>query len=85
VTTKISIGTTPFQLVYGTKVIFPSWMALPVAKFFQDYQGDPDDMIRRIHQLVEVQQTREKVMDRAHDLQQNIKKSFDRKERKEDL
>jgi hypothetical protein len=26
-----------------------------VAKFFQDYEGEPDHMIRRIHQIVEVQ------------------------------
>jgi hypothetical protein len=42
-------------------------------------------MIRRIHQLVEVQQTREQVMDRAHDHQQRIKQAFDRKARKEDF
>jgi hypothetical protein len=42
-------------------------------------------MIRRIHQLVEVQQTREKVIGRAHDRQQKIKQAFDRKSRKEDF
>jgi transposase InsO family protein len=55
VTTKRSLGISPFQLVYGTEAIFPSQLALPIAKFFQDYQDEPDDMIRRIHQLVEVQ------------------------------
>jgi transposase InsO family protein len=60
VTTKRSLGVSPFQLVYGVEAIFPSHLALPVEKFFQDYQGEPDDMIRRIQQLVEVQQTREK-------------------------
>jgi transposase InsO family protein len=85
VTTKRSLGISPFQLVYGTEAIFPSQLALPVEKFFQDYQGEPDDMIRRIHQLVEVQQTREQVMDRAHDRQQKIKQDFDRKRRKEDF
>jgi transposase InsO family protein len=85
VTTKRSLGISPFQLVYGTEAIFPSQLALPVEKFFQDCQGEPDDMIRRIHQLVEVQQTREKVMDRAHDRQQKIKQAFDRKSSKEDF
>jgi hypothetical protein len=85
VTTKRSLGISPFQLVYGTEAIFPSQLALPVAKFFQDCQEEPDDMIRRIHQLVEVQQTREKVMDRAHDRQQKIKQAFDRESRKEDF
>jgi len=55
VTTKRSIGISPFQLVYGTEVVFPSHLAIPVAKFFQDYQEEHDNMIIRIHQLVEVQ------------------------------
>jgi transposase InsO family protein len=85
VTTKRSLGISPFQLVYGTEVVFPSQLALPVEKFFQDHQGEPNDMIRRIHQLVEVQQTREQVVDRTHDRQQRIKQAFDRRVRKEDF
>jgi transposase InsO family protein len=54
VTTKRALGLSPFQLVYGVEAIFPFQIALPVEKFFQDYQGEPDDMIRRIQQLVEV-------------------------------
>jgi hypothetical protein len=69
VTTKRSLGTSPFQLVYGTEVVFPTQLALPVEKLFQEYEGEPDNMVRRIHQLVEVQQTREQVMDRVHDHQ----------------
>ena len=52
VTTKRSLGVSPFHLVYGVETIFPSQLALPMEKFFQDYQGEPDDMIRRIQQLV---------------------------------
>jgi hypothetical protein len=85
VTTKRSLGVSPFQLVYGVEAIFPSQLALPVEKFFQDYQGEPDNMIRRIQQLVEVQQTREKLLDKAHDHQQKIKQAFDRRVRKEDF
>jgi hypothetical protein len=85
VTTKRSIGISPFQLVYGTEVVFPSQLAMPVAKFLQDYQGEPDDMIRRIHQLVEVQQAREQVMNKVQDRQQKIKQAFDRKAKKEDF
>jgi hypothetical protein len=64
VTTKRSLGVSHFQLVYGFEDIFPSQLAFPMEKFFQDYQGEPDDMIRRIHQLVEVQQTRDKILDK---------------------
>jgi hypothetical protein len=41
VTTKRSLGVSPFQLVYGVEAIFPSQLALSVEKFFQDYQGEP--------------------------------------------
>jgi hypothetical protein len=56
-----------------------------VANLFQECEEEPDDMIRRIHQLVEVQQTREKMTDKEHDRQQRIKEAFDRKVRKEDF
>jgi hypothetical protein len=85
VTTKKSLGTSPFQLVYGMEVIFPTQLALPVAKFFQDHEGEPDHMVRRIHQVVEVQQIREQVMDIAHSHQQKIKQAFDRKVRKKEF
>jgi hypothetical protein len=85
VTTKRSIGTSPFQLVYGTEVVFPSQLVVPVAKFFQDYLEEPNDMIRRIHQLVEVQQAREQVVDRIQDQQQRIKQVFDKKATKEEF
>jgi len=55
VTTKRSLGVSPFQLVYGVEAIFSTYLALPMEKFLQDYQGEPDDMVRRIQHLVEVQ------------------------------
>jgi transposase InsO family protein len=33
VTTKRSIGTSPFQLVYGAEAVFPSQLAIPIEKF----------------------------------------------------
>ena len=42
-------------------------------------------MIRRIHQLVEVQQVREQVMGRIQDHQQRIKQVFDKKAKKEEF
>jgi hypothetical protein len=59
VTTKGSLGISPFQLVYGTEAVFPTQLALSVEKFLQDLEAEPDHMIRRIHQIVEVQQVRE--------------------------
>jgi hypothetical protein len=85
VTTKKSLGTSPFQLVYRAEAVFPTHLALPVAKFFQDYEGEPDHMIRRIHQIVEVQQSREQVRDATYSHQQKIKQAFDRKVRKKEF
>jgi hypothetical protein len=83
VATKRSIGISPFQLVYGAEAIFPSHLAIPIAKFLQDHQEEPNDMIIRIHQLVEVQQVREQAMDRIQDHQQRIKQVFDKKAKRE--
>jgi hypothetical protein len=66
VTTKKSLGLSPFQLVYGIEVIFPTQLALPVANFLQVLEGEPNHILQRIHQMVEVQQIREQVMDRAY-------------------
>jgi hypothetical protein len=56
-----------------------------VEKFFQDYQGEPNDMVRRILQLSEPQETREKLLDKAHDHHQKIKQSFEKKSREKDF
>jgi hypothetical protein len=40
-------------------------------------------MVKRILQLVEVQETREKILDKSCEHKQNIKQDFDRKVRKE--
>jgi hypothetical protein len=85
VTTKKSLGISPFQLVYGTEAIFPTQLALSVAKFLQDIEGEPDNMVRRIHQMVEVQQIREQVMNRAYNHEHKIKQAFDRKSRKKEF
>ena len=59
VTDKRSIGTSPFKLVYGTEAIFPIQLILPVEKFFQEEEDEPNDMVRRMMDLVELQQVRE--------------------------
>ncbi len=59
VTSKKSVGTSPFKLVYGTEAIFPVQLVLPVTSFLQEVDSKPDDHTRRIFQLVELQQVRE--------------------------
>jgi len=60
-TTKKSIGTSPYYLVYGMDVVFPSSLAVPVMKMIQELQVQPNDIQRRINQTIHLQPTREEV------------------------
>jgi hypothetical protein len=51
-------------MVYGTDVILPINLALPVMKLWQDFNEEPNDITERINQLVEVQQNRAEVNER---------------------
>ena len=55
ITIKKAIGTSPFQLVYGTDVVFPVQLGIPVMKFLQDSQEEPSDIQKRIYVLIESQ------------------------------
>ena len=55
ITIKKEIGTSPFQLVYGTDVVFPVQLGIPVMKFLQDSQEEPSDIQRRIYALIKLQ------------------------------
>jgi hypothetical protein len=79
VTNKKSIGTSPFKLVYGTEAIFPVQLALPVAKFLQEIDSEPSDLTRRIHNLVELQQDREQLLEKTKLHQGKMKEIFDKK------
>lgn len=54
VSTKKSIGTSPFQLVYGTDVIFPTSLGALVMKFLKEQDMESNPIQRRMNQLVEV-------------------------------
>ena len=65
ITIKQAIGTSPFQLVYGTDAVFCVQLGIPVMKFFQNCQEEPNDMQRRIYEMIELQQNRERVEEKA--------------------
>jgi hypothetical protein len=62
--TKKSIGMSPFQMVYGTDIVLPINLALPLMKLWQDANEEPNDVTRRINQIIEVQQNKAEVDDR---------------------
>ena len=85
ISTKRALGASPFQLVYGLDVVFPSSLALPVMKYLQEQESEPNAIQRRINQLIEVHQIRENVYDRSQLMQTKMKKIFDRKVKMDDL
>ena len=82
INTKKSLGTSPFQLVYGVDVVFPTQLGKPVLKFLQEEIVDPNDIQRRIFQIIEVQQKREALDQRTEAYQNKIKQPLTRKPRR---
>ena len=79
VSIKKSIANSPFKLVYGTDVVFPIQLILPVAKFLQEEQDEENDMLIRMNNLVELHQIIEQLVERSKAYQKKIKETFDRK------
>ena len=52
--TKRSIGMCPYQLVYGTNVVFPTSLGVPVMKLLQEVQVEPNEIQRRINQMIQL-------------------------------
>ena len=49
ITSKRSIGKSPYEQVYGRATIFLIQLAIPVARFLQDSQEESNDLIRRMN------------------------------------
>ena len=61
ISTKRSIGTSPFQLVYGTNVVFPVSLGIQVLKYLQTQDLELDSIQNRINHLIELQELRGEV------------------------
>eukprot|EP00253_Pinus_taeda_P026384 PITA_26384 len=79
VSQKKSIGTSPFELVYGVDTVFPTSRTALVVKLLHEASSEEDPMERRLNQMVHLQQTREEVLKKTSKLQEKIKKIYDRK------
>jgi hypothetical protein len=84
-TTKRSIGMSPYQLVYGTEVVFPNSLGVPVMKLFLEMQAEPNDSQRRINQMIHLKQSREEVYNKTQVIQENIKNIFDKRSKEDDF
>ena len=84
-TTKKSIGTSPYQIVYGMDAVFPSSLGVPVMKIIQESQVELNDIKRRINQTIHLEQTREEVYEKSQVIQEKIKKIFDKRTKEDDF
>ena len=82
VTIKKSIGTSPFQLVYGIDAIFPIQLSFLVIEFLQDAKEELDEMKRRKFKIVKLQQEIETIMEKVESYKKKVKESFDNKGKK---
>jgi hypothetical protein len=82
---KRSIAMSPFQIIYGTEVIFPTTLGLPVMRLLQEQDAETDATQRRKDELISVQQTREKDFDNTQLCQDKIKEAFDRHTKVDDF
>ena len=85
ISTKRALGTLIFQLVYGLDVFFPASLGLPVMKYLQEHESEPNTIQRIINQLIEVQQMRESIYDRSQLMQDKINSFFDMKVKADDF
>jgi hypothetical protein len=66
----------PYQLVYGTEAIFPISLGVPVMKLLQEAQEEPNDVQRRINQMIHLMQSREEVYNKTQVIQEKVSKRF---------
>lgn len=77
-TAKKSIGISPYELVYGMEVVFPSYLGVPVMKLRQEAQVESNVTIH-------LQQTKEEVYQTSQVLQEKLRKKFDKRTKAEDF
>jgi hypothetical protein len=85
ISTKRSIGMSPYQLVYGIEAIFPLSLGVLVMKLLQETQEEPNDVQRRINQMIHLMQSREEVYNRTQVIQENIKKIYDKRTKEDNF
>eukprot|EP00253_Pinus_taeda_P003411 PITA_03411 len=78
ITQKASIGTSPFNLVYGKEAVLPTNLVLPSLALVQFIEGRPSSSIQLRHdQILKLEEEREKAKITHDKHQQIIKLSFD--------
>ena len=83
INTKRAIGMPPFQLIYGAEVFFPTSLGVSVMNLLQEQQDEPNHVQRRINEIIELNELRDKSYGKVQVHQEKMKKTFDRKVKEE--
>ena len=70
-------------MVYGVDALFPIQLASPVIKFLQEIKEEPDDIRRRMFQIIQLQQERGTIENTTEMHRERMKESFDKKVKKD--
>ena len=82
---KRSIGTSPFEIVYGVEALFPVSLAVPVMKLIQEQEEEPNSVQRRINQMIALEEKREHIYNESQLFQQKVKQTHDRRVKEENF
>lgn len=78
-TPRISLGTSPYFLVYGKEAILPPNIYLPSLQLTQSSRGRSSNVLQtRIDTLIKLKEERIKAKEKFHTHQQRIKRWFDK-------
>ena len=73
ISTKKSIDTSPFQLVYGTNAEIPLQLGIPMMKLLQEEGAEANDLQRRIFEMIHLTKERERVNQKALEFKDKMK------------
>ena len=71
--------------MYGWEVVFLMQLGFPVMKFLQDGLEEPNAIQRRICKLIEVQQTREMILEKSQIYKVKVKATFEKNTKENDF
>ena len=69
-------------MVYGVDVFFPVQLVTLVIKFMQEIKEEPDDIRRRMFQIIQLQQERETIENTTEMHRKRMKEILDKKVKK---
>lgn len=85
VSSNKSHGLSPFQIVYGVDIVFPTSLAVLVIKLLQEVGSEENNIQFQINQMIHLEQTQEEVFHNTSKLHERIKRIYDWKAKEDDF